>query len=412
MIRIYPPANNSVKTEIHLSGSKSLSNRLLMIKAISGLDFFIDNLSDSEDTKLLNGCLSQIKNKSHHLLNVNNAGTDMRFLTAYLSITPGEWLLTGSNRMKQRPIGELVNGLKKLGANISFEENVNYPPIKIKGKKLNGNAIDIDGSISSQFISALLLIAPSLKNGLVLNLKTEPVSLPYVKMTIELLKKFNISVRFKGNKIEIPESAFKTNQQSFYIESDWSAASYWYSIVALSENADITLSCFKKNSTQADSVLPEIFNQLGVKSDFSERTVRLTKQTKSIDEFNYDFYNCPDIATTVAVVCFGLGIKTHLTGLKTLKIKESDRINALKTELEKLGAKTETTNDSIKIIPAYESVLIDEKISTYNDHRMAMSFAPLCFVIPGITIENPYVVEKSYPAFWKDLENCGFKFKS
>lgn len=408
MIRIIPP-KGVITTEIELPGSKSISNRLLMIRAISGLPIHFKHLSDSEDSILLAKALGQVKGKRSATVNINHAGTDMRFLTAFLSIKEGEWIVTGSERMKQRPISELVNALKGLGADITYLEKEGFPPLNIKGKKLRGGRIEIDGSISSQFISALMLIAPALGEELEIILKGNIVSLPYIKMTSELLKLFGVYVVFNGKKITVSPAPFSILNDQFLVESDWSAASYWYNLVALSNGGDVEVKYLDKVSLQADSVLPDIYSKLGVRTEFIDRGVYLRSKEKSVNEFEYDFTNCPDIAQTIAVTCFGSGIKAHLTGLQTLKIKETDRIFALKTELEKLGAVVEATDNSLRIEPPREFIQKDFSISTYHDHRMAMSFAPLAFKFSSLRIEDPDVVDKSYPAFWDDLQQAGFE---
>ena len=407
MIQIFPPSGN-IKAEIELPGSKSISNRLLMIRAISGLPIHFKNLSDSEDTILMAKALGYINGKKSGTVNIEHAGTDMRFLTAYLSIKEGEWIVTGSERMKQRPISELVTALTELGADISYLENRGFPPLKITGKKLHGGRIQIDSNISSQFISALLLLAPALDEELEIILKGNVVSMPYIKMTVELLKLFGIFVSFNGKKIVVSPAPFSMLNDQFLVESDWSAASYWFNLAALAKNAEIELKYLDKFSLQADSILPEMYSKLGVRTEFIEKGICIRGRQNVVEEFEYDFTNCPDIAQTIAVTCLGLGIKANLTGLQTLKIKETDRILALKTELEKLGASVEATEQSLKINPPSELKVNHPLISTYNDHRMAMSFAPLAIICPGLKIENPDVVNKSYPAFWDDLQHSGF----
>ncbi len=410
MIRISPPEGN-INTAIELPGSKSISNRLLMIRAISGLPIYFRNLSDSEDTILLAKALGEIKGKSSATLNINHAGTDMRFLTAYLSVKEGEWIITGSERMKQRPISELVSALKDIGADISYLEKEGFPPLKIIGKKLYGGRIEIDGSISSQFITALMLIAPALGEELEIILKGNIVSLPYIKMTSELLKLFGVYVSFNGKKIVVSPAPFSMHNDQFLVESDWSAASYWYNVVALSKGSEVELKYLDKSSLQADSILPELYSKLGVRTEFIEKGICLRNKQKCVEEFEYDFTNCPDIAQTIAVTCFGLGIKANLTGLQTLKIKETDRIFALKTEFEKMGGQVEATNDSLKITPPSQLSLPKTQVATYHDHRMAMCFTGLSVILPGLKIENPDVVNKSYPAFWDDLQQAGFDLR-
>ncbi len=394
---------------IQISGSKSISNRLLILKTLLNSDLVIENLSDSEDTQLLQKALTSVKNKSQTLIDIHHAGTDMRFLTALLSVTEGEWILTGSERMKERPIGELVNALRALGADITYPEKENYPPLKIQGKKLKGGTVDINSSISSQFVSALLLIAPVLERGLVLRLKGKSVSRPYIDMTISLLKDFGFEVQESSQTFTVLPSPVLRVPSSVTVESDWSSASYWYSICALSPNSTLELRSFSKTSMQADSVLPLIFRDLGVETVVKGASLLLTHSHPLVKTFRYDFTDCPDIAQTIAVTCFALGIKAELHGLSTLKVKETDRLLALKQELEKCGATVSITSDSIHIDRRSTSHnSLAPQIHTYNDHRMAMSFAPLALVFGKLKIDAPEVVHKSYPAFWEDLKSLGF----
>lgn len=406
-MKITAPHGN-INASIELPGSKSISNRLLMIRTVSDLPVHFKNLSDAEDTILLAKALGQIKGKRSGTININHAGTDMRFLTAFLSVKEGEWIVTGSERMKQRPISELVNALKELGADITYTGKEGFPPLKINGKKLSGGKLEIDGSISSQFISALMLIAPLLEDALELTLKGNIVSIPYIKMTSELLKLFGVFVSFNGNKIIVRPAPFSMLNDQFLVESDWSAASYWFNLAALSNNSSIELKFLDKVSLQADSILPDLYTQLGVNTEFIEKGIRISGGHNTVSEFEYDFTNCPDIAQTIAVTCFGLGVRSKLTGLQTLKIKETDRIHALKVEFEKLGGIVEATNNSLIINPPEKFVLKEPFIQTYTDHRMAMSFAALVLKFQSLKIENPDVVEKSYPAFWDDLQYAGF----
>ena len=417
MLTLIAP-QNLYNSTIKLSGSKSIHNRLLILNEVLNLKLQFENVSNSEDTKLLKKALQKISTSNNAIIDVGHAGTDMRFLTAFLSIRKGEWVLTGSDRMKQRPIGELVKVLTKIGADIHYIEKENYPPLKIKGNFLNGKSIEIDGSISSQFISALLLISPVLKNGLELTIKNKPVSWPYVKMSIDLLTKAGIKVVTENNKIKI--SAISENfisniyNSKFFIESDWSSASYWYSLVALSQDLEICLTGLKNNSTQADSILPGIYSQFGVSTQFKNDCIIIKKNGLCRFEFEYNFSDCPDIAQTVAVTCFGLGMNAYLNGLSTLKHKESDRIYATKTELEKFGALIETTDNSLILKNSLVNNNIETlktktfTVSTYNDHRVAMSFAPLAILCKELCIQNPEVVSKSYPLFWEDLKSVGF----
>lgn len=407
MIRISAP-NTSVRTEVSISGSKSLSNRLLMVRAISGLNLSFKNLSDSDDTVTLAKELGFIKGKKQAEINIGHAGTDMRFLTAYLANRSGEWVITGSERMQQRPIGELVNVLRKLGAQITYVNKEGYPPLEIRGTPLSGGAIEIDGSVSSQFITALLLIAPILSNGLRLKIINEPVSKPYIKMTIEVMRQFGIAVEESGNEIHVYSSNYKKDGLNYYVESDWSSASYWYSIAALAKDAEIILTHFNKASLQSDSVIADVYEKLGVRTEWSAVGVKLTKIPIQLTELEYNCMDCPDIAQTIAATCVGLNIKVKLTGLQTLKVKETDRLVAMKNELEKFGAQAEVTNDSIIVVPSPNIQSPKAAIETYHDHRMAMSIAPLTLVAGSFEIKDPDVVNKSYAAFWDDLQEAGF----
>lgn len=406
MIKISTP-NKLINTEIHISGSKSLSNRLLMVRAISGLDLHFKNLSDSDDTITMAKELGLVKGKTSSIIDVGHAGTDMRFLSAYLSGKIGDWTLTGSERMQQRPIGELVNTLRKLGANITYLNKEGFPPLKIVGSKLNGGAVEIDGSVSSQFTTALLLIAPTLESGLTLQIKSESVSKPYIKMTIEVMNQFGVAVEQIGNVIKVPSAHYKKDGLDYYVESDWSSASYWYSFVALADEAKVTLRNFNKSSFQSDSIVQSLYEKLGVKTQWDATGITLTKQASSISELHYDFLDCPDIAQTVAATCVGLGLKAHLTGLQTLRIKETDRIVAMKNELERFGATIEVTDSSIKINPNSSPLTPTDEIKTYHDHRMAMSIAPLVMKCSTLTFDDEEVVNKSYAAFWDDLQEAG-----
>lgn len=387
--------------EIAICGSKSETNRLLILSEF--LDISTENQSNSQDSDLLKKAL----NSKNSVINIHHAGTAMRFLTAFFASCPEkEILLTGSQRMKQRPIKELVDALTQLGADIQYAENQGFPPLKIKGKRLKKSEVFIKSNISSQYISALLLIAPRLENGLTIHLEGEIVSLPYLEMTISILRELGVEINFNKQKISVLPIQ-NISHKKFIIESDWSSASYFYSFVALSEvGTSLTLQNFKKNSWQGDSVISEIFDFFGVKTTFTaQQKIILTKENHGKKEkFLYDCTHCPDIAQTLAVTCLGLGIECQLNGLQTLKIKETDRISALENELKKLGAVVETSPDSIRIKPTQltENVII----TTYNDHRMAMAFAPLCLKIP-IGFDDAKVVEKSYPNFWEDCQKIG-----
>ena len=403
--------NSAIRGTINLLGSKSISNRVLVIQAISGLKFSINNSSDSDDTAHLKEALHQINTGNTTTIDVGHAGTDMRFLTALLATKKGIYTLTGSERMQQRPIEELVNVLKQLGADITYKNKEGFPPLIINGKKIVGGTVCIKGNISSQFISALLLVAPYFENGLTLEIVTEIVSKPYIEMTIALMKIFGADVTWTNNIITVKYKPYGYSSDNYTVEGDWSSASYYYSLVALSERGTcLTLCGLKKYSLQADSICEEIYTGLGVQTQYTADGAIITKviDYNPINLFEYDFKNCPDIAQTLVVTCFGLKQPFYFKGLETLKIKETDRIEALKTEALKLNINLNTTPNSIQF-NFDESVEVPANISvsTYNDHRMAMSFAPLCLLNAEIKIQNASVVSKSYPLFWSDLEKIG-----
>jgi len=392
---------------IRITGSKSESNRLLLLQALYP-EIEIENLSNSDDSKLMQLALK----KSSDVIDIHHAGTAMRFLTAFLSIQKNrEVEITGSKRMKERPIKILVNALKDLGANIKYLDKKGFPPLRIKGNKLIGGKVSLKANVSSQYISALLLIAPKLKKGLTLKLKGEITSTPYINMTLNLLNQIGVETKFKENTIRVKSFSKKTVNTNLIVESDWSSASYYYSIIALSEvGTSITLSAYKQDSLQGDSVLSEIYNQFGVSTTFLNNSIQLKKEKIfQLQTLNCQLANAPDIAQTIAVTCFGLGIECNLTGLHTLKIKETDRLLALKTEIEKLGGKVTITDKSLHLLASKE-IKSDIEITTYNDHRMAMAFAPLALKT-SLIINHANVVSKSYPDYWSDLESIGFRIK-
>lgn len=396
------------QSQIKISGSKSETNRLLLLQALYP-EIQIENASNSDDSQVMQKALlqSKIVNHQSQIINVGHAGTAMRFLTAYFAQKENsEVVLTGSTRMKERPIKILVDALRQLGADISYLENDGFPPLKIIGKKLKGTKISLPANVSSQYVSALLLIAPKLENGLELTLEGEITSVPYIKMTLALLNEIGVKTSFEKNIIRVDKLP-TSNFQLLTVESDWSSASYWYSIIALSEiDTKITLSSFKKNSLQGDSVLVEIYKNFGVETIFNkDNTITISKsKINNQKSLICNLQSSPDIAQTIAVTCFGLGIECQLTGLHTLKIKETDRLQALKNELEKFKVNISVTNDALFLrhsSPPLEG--LGEAIVTYQDHRMAMAFAPLAVITP-IIIENAEVVSKSYPDFWNDLK--------
>ena len=407
----------NINTSITITGSKSETNRVLLLQALFP-ELKLENTSNSDDSEVMLKALSQIleptsDNSQPTTIDVHHAGTAMRFLTAYFAIQPNrEVVLTGSSRMKERPIRILVEALNSLGAQISYEEKIGFPPLRIRGRELQKSEIDMEANTSSQYISALLLIAPKLRHGLKINLIGEVTSLPYIQMTLELLNGIGVETSFENKSITIQPTAFNLQPKTLTIESDWSSASYFYSLVALSElGTAITLSSYKKNSLQGDSVLAEIYQDFGVKTVFNEnKTITISKSNHKINNLQpitYNLQQSPDIAQTIAVTCFGLGLGCHLTGLHTLKIKETDRIQALKNELENIGASVSITNNSISL---KSSKFIKENITikTYQDHRMAMAFAPLALKT-SLIIEDAEVVSKSYPDFWNDLKSCGIQ---
>lgn len=386
---------------ITLDGSKSISNRALIIRALCDSNFDIAQLSTSDDTKAMLGALTQQKTT----IDVGAAGTTMRFLTAYFALQKGEWLLTGSERMKQRPIGVLVEALQQLGASIEYVESSGCPPLKIIGKALEGRKVSMSAGVSSQYLSALLMIAPVLKNGLQLALIGDLVSKPYLMMTLRLMEYFGVQHEWLGNRIAIAPQHY--NSKNFVVESDWSAASYPYALVALSESADLYLNGLQPNSLQGDSVLPEIMAHFGVKTSFTDKGIHLSKQGDVCTHFDYDFIACPDLAQTIAVVCAGLQVSARFTGLQTLSIKETDRTAALRIELAKFGVDFYQKGDAWILKPKAGKTATLPIVKTYHDHRMAMAFAPLALRYGELIIDNPMVVTKSYPNYWEDMASLG-----
>jgi len=396
--------NNEIKKSFNISGSKSESNRLLILKYLLE-NIEIDNISDSDDTVVLEKGLLSNSGK----VNIHHAGTAMRFLTAYFSIQENKsYVISGSDRMHDRPIKILVDALNDLGADVKYIDKTGYPPLKINGKKLNVFNVSLDAKISSQYITALILIAPSLEKGLIINLIGEITSKPYIDMSLALLNRIGVETSFINNRIEI-KPVGNLNISKHYVESDWSSLSYFFSVVALSKSSEINIGTYFKNSIQGDKKLVEIYDKLGVKTIFKNNKVILkkTRNFKLPKKLELKLNDTPDLAQTIAVTCFGLGLPCDLYGLHTLKIKETDRLLALKVELEKLGATVIITKDSLHL---KKSIIIkkDIIINTYDDHRMAMAFATLGIVKP-IIINNPKVISKSFPSFWSVLEKLNFK---
>lgn len=400
LIEPITPAN------ITITGSKSETNRLLILQSLyPGIKLY--NTSNSDDSQVMQKALSGNEN----VIDVHHAGTAMRFLTAFFAVQEGrELVLTGSGRMKERPIGILVNALQELGAKIEYLDTEGFPPLKITGQRIVKSKVTLQADVSSQYITALLLIAPKLENGLEIILQGNITSRPYILMTLSLLNVVGISATFVDNCIKVLPQA-NIAPVNITVESDWSSASYFYSIIALSGiGTKLTLSAYRQNSMQGDSVLTEIYKSLRVATKFSDNTITLQKVNTKLRMLDLNLIDAPDIAQTIAITCFGLGVGCNLSGLHTLKIKETDRLEALKTELQKMGAAVTVTQNSLHLSPGSRFKGNSQNIETYNDHRMAMAFAPLAVIAP-VTIQNAEVVSKSYPAFWNDLEWIGFTVK-
>ncbi|WP_432712851.1 3-phosphoshikimate 1-carboxyvinyltransferase [Pedobacter sp.] len=407
------PKQNEINAEINLTGSKSESNRALIIAALSNGLVKVENLSDADDTVVLNKILKQLANRADNVqqIDVGHAGTAMRFLTAYLSTIKGLFLLTGSKRMKERPIKLLVDALKSIGAEIDYQAADGYPPLMIKGGLTQASKqVKIKGNVSSQYLSALLIIAPSLPYGLSLEIEGPLTSRPYVEMTLTMLEETGIKYKWLENIISIaPQAAVESK---LIVEPDWSAASYWYSIVCLAEKASISLTNLKEKSLQGDSRIQEIMQQLGVQTDRTINGIQLNPSAaNNIQQEVLNLKDCPDLAQTIIVAAAAKGLNLAFTGLETLKIKETNRVLALQNELAKIGV---TLSEAQEVYTLNcDNLNFPDKvlINTYDDHRMAMAFAPLSLLIPEVEIEDLHVVEKSYPDFWNDLQKAGFVVK-
>lgn len=398
--------DKTLKGSIVLPGSKSVANRALIIHALSYSPYPIENLSESDDTRVM----EQVFNSNTNVFDIGHAGTAMRFLTAFLAQIVGEWTLTGSERMKQRPIGILVDALNKLGARIEYLENEGFPPLKIFGSHLKGCILELDGSVSSQYISALLMIAPTLEDGLTLRLKNKITSRPYIEMTLKLMEQFGVKSVWKGNEIRIAEQTYKA--RPFSVEADWSGASYWYQMAVMADELDLELVGLTTESLQGDAQIAKWFEQLGIDTVATEKGSKLVKNGKGLPkQLNLNFIENPDVAQTFAVLCVMKQIPFHFAGLETLKIKETNRIVALQDELAKFGAQiTEPAHGEL----SWDGTFQHEKqsvpeIETYHDHRMALAFAPVCQVYGPVAILDPMVVTKSYPSYWEDLKKVGFE---
>lgn len=392
---------NPIST-IQISGSKSETNRLLILQALYP-EIMIENISDSDDSVVLQQALSSIQTQ----IDIGHAGTAMRFLTAFYAFHgKKEKILTGSQRMQNRPIEILVEALNSLGAEISYEKKHGFPPLKIRPQKPKKSQVDLSAEVSSQYISALLLVASKFSKGLKIQLKGEILSRPYIEMTLKLLEEIGIQTIFENNLIQV-YPAEKILPKTIVVEPDWSSASYYYSLIALSEQAEIRLKNFKENSLQGDAQVAKIYAKLGVETTFLPEEIILKKKKdfSPPDFLKEDLKSHPDLAQTLAVTCVGLKIPFEITGLSTLKIKETDRLAALQNELSKFGATIQITKDSLQG-QIRQELTSNILVKTYDDHRMAMAFAPLCLKV-NLSIEHPEVVSKSYPSFWEDLKKCG-----
>ena len=403
-LRIRPLSleNDIPAATVSLPASKSISNRVLVMNALCQNPLEIDNIAKCDDTDVMVKALSE----EGELCDIGAAGTSMRFLTAFFSTRSGCRIITGSDRMKQRPIGILVDALNAVGADISYTENVGFPPLKINGRKLSGGELHLNGGVSSQFISALLMVAPVMQNGLVLHLDGDVISRPYIEMTLGIMQQFGIQYRWEGDTISIAPQEYQPIH--YLVESDWSAASYWYEITALCEkDFTVHLPRLMQKSLQGDSMARRIFEPLGVETKFLDDIVELKHAKNPVKHYEYDFISQPDLAQTVVVTCCALGTTFRFSGLQSLKIKETDRIEALKNECRKLGFVLK--EDGVGVL-CWDGERVEKtavpSISTYHDHRMAMSFAPAVLRLGEIDIENPSVVSKSYPDFWLDIACC------
>lgn len=427
---ILPPS--SIRTSIQLPASKSISNRALIIHALGKGDCLPENLSDCDDTRVMVKALTE----GGDTIDILAAGTAMRFLTAYFSITPGQRILTGTARMQQRPIQLLVDALRQLGADIAYTNREGFPPLRIRGKEPNNcelknceqevckqevckqekketlcSELTLQGNVSSQYISALLMIGPMLPHGLTLHLSGNIISRPYIDLTLQLMGEFGAKAEWTS------ESTITVHPQPYHsvpftVESDWSAASYWYEMAALSEEAEIELTGLFPNSYQGDSRGRELFSQLGVETAFTPHGVKLTKSGQRVERMEADLVDIPDLAQTFVVTCALLNIPFRFTGLQSLKIKETDRITALRNELRKLGYAIEEENDSVLYWNGERcEAEVSPLIATYEDHRMAMAFAPAALCCPSVRIAHPHVVSKSYPRYWDDLRQAGFRME-
>lgn len=393
--------------EVALTPSKSISNRALILRALCNDHFEIENLSASTDTKVLLSALETLSPE----LNVNDAGTAFRFLVSYLSIRSGTFVLTGSDRMKQRPVGPLVEALKSLGAHIDYSESSGFPPLRINGKKLIGGSVSIDSAVSSQFISSLLMITPMLEKGLTIKLKGKQTSGSYIDLTIGMMKFFGADVQKKGDQITVLSKSYQP--KNFIVENDWSSASYWYSLCALNPGSEFVLQGLHENSLQGDSIIASIMTSFGVTTKYTAENIIISSEYKKlselISEFEFDFSSYPDLVMTMAVLCAAKGVNGKFSGVGSLRIKESDRLEVLRSQLAKCGVDVVIDGDKMEI---NSQSLFKQPgiIETHNDHRIAMAFAPLATVLESVSFDRIDVVSKSYPEFWEQLVASGLSF--
>ena len=415
--RLLPPA--TLRGTVNLPASKSISNRALIISALAAaarqqqaMTIMPSNLSDCDDTVVTLNALRDMP----PIIDIGAAGTAMRFLTAYLAVTEGEHIITGTERMKHRPIAILVNALRQLGADIEYLGEEGFPPLCVRGRKLNGGTVEIPGNMSSQYVSALLMIAPTLTNGLELRLKGNIISRPYIDLTLWMMRECGADADWtSGDTVLVRQQPYEL--KNYAIENDWSSASYWYEAMSLTsdEDAELLLPGLRDGSRQGDAAVRYIFSMLGVKTIYEtidgQQMVRLRKNNRSVPRLDYDFVNSPDLVQTIVATCAAKGIPFHFRGLQTLKIKETDRIEALRQELAKLGIAISVENGTDLVWNGERCEPSTDPIDTYEDHRMALSFAPLSFAWPGLAIRNPQVVSKSYPRYWQEMQRAGFKIE-
>lgn len=405
MIRISHPTAK-LRGRLQVPGSKSESNRLLILQALYAPEAQIEGLSTSRDTVVMRELLENYQ--SSHYLNVGDAGTAMRFLTAFLAQADGEWTLDGSSRMRERPIKVLIDALRQLGAQINYLEKEGYPPLKIKGQSLKGGSLRINAEVSSQYLSALMMMAPGLERGLELKLEGHPVSMPYLQLTGNLMRRMGFPVFILGDEIRIPAHQLSSVPEVLRVEPDWSAASYWFGMALLSREAEIYLAGFEEHSLQGDSIVQQLMAPLGVEQIFIGGGIRIRKSKPFPIRKELNLLNTPDLAQSLIPIYAALNKEIHFKGLQTLRIKETDRIAALENELRKFNCVVQSGDKHLSLKGGFKASEV--RIATYGDHRMAMGFTPLALLKP-LEIENPAVVEKSYPGFWNDCEVLGFKLE-